>query len=272
MTDDVMPASELYTDSFAADPYPALARLRAERPVCPVGSPRFDSWLITRFDDARTALTDPRLSKDLYGPDQHYLKIFGPNSEGLNRNMLNSDPPEHTRLRRVVSQAFAPRRIEALRPRVASIVDQLIDIDPRLKLFFPSKAFDPLAVMMNRRSMNCAPNFRVDIRTEIERHDSLDVIPQLSITLKDGDHALNIMLHRAGRADIRKLAYIFVEIFLDGGCDHPFPSLKGIIEGTFGDTRAMTDLIHAEGCNALLGDELPRLSQDSLTPFDNGRA
>jgi len=41
--------------------------------------------------------------------------------------MLNSDPPEHTRLRRVVSQAFAPRRIEALRPRVASIVDQLID-------------------------------------------------------------------------------------------------------------------------------------------------
>ncbi|MDW3848498.1 cytochrome P450 [Micromonospora sp. BRA006-A] len=127
MTDDVMPASELYTDGFAADPYPALARLRAERPVCPVGSPRFDSWLITRFDDARTALTDPRLSKDLYGPGQHYLKIFGPNSEGLNRNMLNSDPPEHTRLRRVVSQAFAPRRIEALRPRIASTVEQLID-------------------------------------------------------------------------------------------------------------------------------------------------
>ncbi|MBF5028922.1 cytochrome P450 [Micromonospora sp. ANENR4] len=127
MTDDVMPANELYTDAFAADPYPALARLRSDRPVCPVGSPRFDSWLITRFDDARTALTDPRLSKDLYGPGQHYLKIFGPNSEGLNRNMLNSDPPEHTRLRRVVSQAFAPRRIEALRPRIASTVDQLID-------------------------------------------------------------------------------------------------------------------------------------------------
>ncbi|WFE36047.1 cytochrome P450 [Micromonospora sp. WMMD975] len=127
MTEDVVPAAELYTDAFAADPYPTFARLRAHRPVCPVGSPRFDSWLITRFDDARAALTDPRLSKDLYGPDQHYLRIFGPNSEGLNRNMLNSDPPEHTRLRRVVSQAFAPRRIEALRPRVATIVDHLID-------------------------------------------------------------------------------------------------------------------------------------------------
>ncbi|WFE40712.1 cytochrome P450 [Micromonospora sp. WMMD998] len=127
MTEDVVPAAELYTDAFAADPYPTFARLRTQRPVCPVGSPRFDSWLITRFDDARAALTDPRLSKDLYGPDQHYLRIFGPNSEGLNRNMLNSDPPEHTRLRRVVSQAFAPRRIEALRPRVATIVDHLID-------------------------------------------------------------------------------------------------------------------------------------------------
>ncbi|MFI9639932.1 cytochrome P450 [Micromonospora sp. NPDC051925] len=126
MTEPV-PASQLYTDQFAADPYPSFARLRADAPVCPVSSPRFDSYLLTRFDDARAALTDPRLSKDLYGPGQHYLQIFGPNSEALNRNMLNSDPPEHTRLRRMVSQAFAPRRIEALRPRVRQIVDDLID-------------------------------------------------------------------------------------------------------------------------------------------------
>lgn len=125
MTEQVS-ASDLYTDEFAADPYPAFARMREAKPVCPVSSPRFDSYLITRFDDAKTALTDSRLSKDLYGPAQHYLRIFGPNSEGLNKNMLNSDPPEHTRLRRVVSQAFAPRRIEALRPRVTEIVDSLL--------------------------------------------------------------------------------------------------------------------------------------------------
>ncbi|MBM7085203.1 cytochrome P450 family protein [Micromonospora sp. WMMD734] len=126
MTEPV-PAAQLYTEQFAVDPYPSFARLRADAPVCPVSSPRFDSYLLTRFDDARTALTDPRLSKDLYGPGQHYLQLFGPNSEALNRNMLNSDPPEHTRLRRLVSQAFAPRRIEALRPRVRQIVDDLID-------------------------------------------------------------------------------------------------------------------------------------------------
>jgi cytochrome P450 len=127
MTEHAIPASELYTDDFAADPYPAFARMREDSPVCPVTSARFDSYLITGFDDAKAALTDPRLSKDLYGPGQHYLKIFGPNSEALNKNMLNADPPEHTRLRRITSQAFAPRRIEALRPRVARIVDDLLD-------------------------------------------------------------------------------------------------------------------------------------------------
>jgi cytochrome P450 len=127
MTEKFVPASELYTTEFAADPYPAFAKLRESSPVCPVSSPRYDSYLITRFEDAKAALTDPRLSKDLYGPGQHYLKIFGPNSEGLNKNMLNSDPPEHSRLRGIVSQAFAPRRIEALRPRVAEIVDGLLD-------------------------------------------------------------------------------------------------------------------------------------------------
>jgi cytochrome P450 len=127
MTENSLPASELYTDEFAADPYPAFAKLREDSPVCPVTSPRFDSFLITRFDDAKAALNDPRLSKDLYGPEQHFLRIFGPNSEAINKNMLNSDPPEHSRLRRITSRAFAPRRIEALRPRVAEIVRDLLD-------------------------------------------------------------------------------------------------------------------------------------------------
>jgi cytochrome P450 len=127
MSERAVPASELYTDAFAADPYPTFARLREGSPVCPVTGARFDMYLISRFDDAKAALTDPRLSKDLYGPGQHYLRIFGPNSEGLNKNMLNCDPPEHDRLRQVVSQAFTTRRIEALRPRVTAFVESLLD-------------------------------------------------------------------------------------------------------------------------------------------------
>jgi cytochrome P450 len=120
-------SSELFTPEFSRDPNPTYARLRGERPVCPVTSPRFDSFLITRYDDVKAALSDPRLSKDLYGPAETYRKIFGPNSAALNKNMLHSDPPEHTRLRRLVSQAFTPRRVEALRPRTAEVVDELLD-------------------------------------------------------------------------------------------------------------------------------------------------
>jgi cytochrome P450 len=125
--DDVVPGAEIYTPDFRADPYPVYARLRAERPVVKVRTPRFDSFLVTRYADARQALSDPRLSKDLYRAGDTYLAVFGEKARQINTNMLNSDPPEHTRLRRLVTQAFTPRRIEAMRPEVEAIVERLLD-------------------------------------------------------------------------------------------------------------------------------------------------
>ena len=125
--DDVVPGQEIFTPEFRADPYPVYARLRAERPVVKVRTPRFDSFLVTRYDDARQALSDPRLSKDLYRAGDTYLAVFGEKARQINTNMLNSDPPEHSRLRRLVTQAFTPRRIEAMRPRVEEIVEGLLD-------------------------------------------------------------------------------------------------------------------------------------------------
>ena len=119
-------SSDLFTPAYSLDPNPTYAWLREEKPVCPVTSPRFDSFFITGYDDVKTALADERLSKDLYGPEEKYRMIFGPNSAALNKNMLHSDPPEHTRMRRLVSQAFTPRRIDALAPRVSAIVDDLV--------------------------------------------------------------------------------------------------------------------------------------------------
>ena len=55
---------QLFDDAFWRDPYPALARLRAEEPVRPVTTPSGPIWLVTRYDDVRAALADPRLSKD----------------------------------------------------------------------------------------------------------------------------------------------------------------------------------------------------------------
>src|SRR3712207_6993056 len=73
--DDVVPGQEIYTPEFRADPYPVYARLRAERPVVKVRTPRFDSFLVTRYADARQALSDPRLSKDLYRADRKSTRL-----------------------------------------------------------------------------------------------------------------------------------------------------------------------------------------------------
>jgi cytochrome P450 len=88
-----------------------------------------DAWLIVRHAEARAALNDPRLSKDM----QAALALGGGVvAEGLPgpafaRHMLVVDPPDHTRLRRLVAGAFSVRRIEALRPPVQAIVDDLLD-------------------------------------------------------------------------------------------------------------------------------------------------
>jgi cytochrome P450 len=87
------------------------------------------AWLIVRYDEARAALNDSRLSKDMHaalatGADLVAEGLPGPD---FARHMLSVDPPDHTRLRRLVSAAFSPRRVEALRPRVQCIVDDLLD-------------------------------------------------------------------------------------------------------------------------------------------------
>jgi cytochrome P450 len=83
------------------------------------------AWLVTGYDEARQVLNDPRLSKTAPG-----LRV-GPLGDDIReatfRHMLAADPPDHTRLRRLVSAAFTARRIEALRPRIQQISDDLLD-------------------------------------------------------------------------------------------------------------------------------------------------
>ena len=88
-----------------------------------------DAWLVVGYEEARIALNDPRLSKDMHAA---LATGGGVVAEGLPgpsfaRHMLSVDPPDHSRLRRLVSAAFTPRRVEALRPRVQAIVDDLLD-------------------------------------------------------------------------------------------------------------------------------------------------
>jgi len=109
---------------YFGDPYSVHERLRAERPVAavimPGGTP---SWLVTGYAEARAALTDPRLRKMPPGWRPDPASIFGL----LEMHMLNSDRPDHERLRKLVNKAFTARRVEQLRPRITSITAGLLD-------------------------------------------------------------------------------------------------------------------------------------------------
>jgi cytochrome P450 len=127
----------VFTREFAADPYPSYAALRADAPVHRVTLPSgVDAWLVTRYADARIALADPRLSKNpRRAAPGHWrdgrVGLPGEHRSELGGHLLNIDPPDHTRLRRLVSAAFTPRRMEAFRPRVQELTDALLDtIEP----------------------------------------------------------------------------------------------------------------------------------------------
>lgn len=127
------PAPELFTWEFATDPYPAYAWLREHAPVRRTTLPSgVEAWLVTRYADAKRALADPRLSKNPVHHAEHaHAKgktgIPGERGAELMTHLLNIDPPDHTRLRRLVSQAFTPRRVAEFAPRVQELTDGLID-------------------------------------------------------------------------------------------------------------------------------------------------
>jgi cytochrome P450 len=112
------------------DPFPVFAEVRQIGAVHPVTlADGHAAWLVVRYEDALAALNEPRLSKDM-----HAALAFGSAvvAEGLPgpafaRHMLSVDPPDHTRLRRLVSAAFSPRRVEAMRAHVQTITDDLLD-------------------------------------------------------------------------------------------------------------------------------------------------
>ncbi|GIE29102.1 cytochrome P450 hydroxylase [Actinoplanes italicus] len=117
-----------FTDpAFQNNPHPVYARMRRTGPVRRVKLPSgLHAWLVTRYDDARRALADPRLSKSFQAvgaASSSSSSITAP----ISRHMLAADPPDHTRLRRLVSAAFTARRIESLRPRIEEITTELLD-------------------------------------------------------------------------------------------------------------------------------------------------
>ena len=118
---------------FMQNPHTVYDRLRAGAPVRQAVMPRgLRVWLVSGYAEARTLLADPRLSKDNKRIGELFASRItgsgGPAASSLiAEHMLNSDPPDHTRLRKLVNKAFTARTVSRLRPRIEQITDELLD-------------------------------------------------------------------------------------------------------------------------------------------------
>lgn len=121
----------LDTAPLIEDPYRTLAALREAGPVHRItGTDGRPAWLVTRYEDVRQALADPRLSLDKRNAAPGNYSGFSL-PPALDTNLLNMDPPDHTRVRRLVVKAFTPGRVEKMREPVRRVADELLDaIEP----------------------------------------------------------------------------------------------------------------------------------------------
>jgi len=108
------------------NPYPRYALLRAKDPVH--WSPLMDSWVLSRFEDVDAVLRDhKRFSSDARNRRRARLRQSVVASPNEPPSMLFLDPPDHARLRALVNKAFIPQAIEALKPRIRAIAEELLD-------------------------------------------------------------------------------------------------------------------------------------------------
>jgi cytochrome P450 len=106
-----------------SDPYPAYSRLRQVGPLCRGGPAQ---WLVTRYADVSALLTDPRLAHEFPEDYHRFSAGEGPLSSFFDRIILDRDRPGHTRLRRLMGQAFSPGLARAMRLHITTLVDELL--------------------------------------------------------------------------------------------------------------------------------------------------
>jgi cytochrome P450 len=125
------PLFDPFAPGFTDDPYPQYAVMRAQAPVY---AHPFGFWLLTGYDEvswllrAGLSVEDGNIAADSLlrqMRDQMYGGAESPRASAI--SMLDRDPPDHTRLRKLVSKAFTPRAIQALRPRITELVDGMLD-------------------------------------------------------------------------------------------------------------------------------------------------
>ncbi len=119
-----------FDPAFRANPYPFYDRLRS---IAPVYLSPIETVVLSRYEDVAVTLRSNDFSRDVEKnakatPNPMQTRKREARDEGGGKSILNLDPPDHTRLRRLVSLAFTPSAIERLRPRVQQLVDDALDV------------------------------------------------------------------------------------------------------------------------------------------------
>ena len=255
--------ARFFTPEFFADPYPVYDELRGE-PVC--WDEELGGWVLTGYDEVAAALADPRITRGGLPRQGDLLTRL------LTRMMLFMDPPDHTRLRALANRAFTPNRVEALRPRIAAIVDDLLaDAEEGEWDLIRGLAY-PLPVMVIAEILSLPSGDRALFKRWSD--DVIAVAAGRAASIEVRDQALR---SAAELADY--LARLVAELRA-----HPNETLlSGLVEAREGSTRLSDDELLANvilllmnghetttfaignGVRALLShrSELTRLRQDS---------
>lgn len=175
-------------ERYIAELFPVSARLRQAGPVhrviTPEGQP---AWLVTRYADVRAALADPALSLSKAHAHSDYRGSSLP--AALDAHLLNLDPPDHTRLRRLVAKAFTTRRIEGLRGLVQRTADQLLDrIADQGHADLVESYAAPLPMEVICELLGVSPADRGDFRTWT--HLLIDSAPDRGLRLRSAMHGV----------------------------------------------------------------------------------
>jgi len=128
-----------FSTEFAQDPYPTYRRLREEDPVhwSPLGF-----WIITRFEDVDFVLRDKRFGQDInhllsHKYPHHPGILDEPSSKTLANLIVMKEPPDHTRIRKLLVKAFNFREVNAMRNKIQGVIDELIDrLEPQRRMDF----------------------------------------------------------------------------------------------------------------------------------------
>jgi cytochrome P450 len=173
---DAVLASIFLTADGKADPYPSYARIRE---ATPLHRSSFGFAVATRYNDCQQILRDNRCGRgentidaSAFGLTDEEFDARFPRRGELNESMLGLDPPDHTRLRGLVSKAFTPRTVESLKPRIEQLTNDLlepleggVDVIPAIALKLPITVIGEMLGVPREDHAALLPHVKVVIRS-----------------------------------------------------------------------------------------------------------